>query len=761
MTFAPWLDAIRTAGVLSDRDVLDAVGPACRAELARVFPELGPPPRLAGRDGHGRFFEAMARLVDHLAARRPAMIVLEDLHAAEPMSAGLLAFLARRLRDRALLIVVTARAEEIDPGSGLELALRELRSEETFAEIALAPLDHAQTAQLVMLLAGRDPRHQDTAALAERIWHVSAGNPFLAVETLQMLRPGATGHPPDAALVSGRIRDVVTARLDGLSAPARHLARVAAVVGRAFEFRLVQRASAFDDDTAATAVEELVRRRILQGAGHELDFTHDHIRAVAYGAISPVRRRLLHGAVAAALEATAATALEAHYGALARHFEEAGVWDKAVAYLRSAGEAAVQRGRNREAVARLQHALELLDRCPRDVEWLELAVDFRMALRPAWHALGEFDRAVAASTEASELAQRLGDPRRLAWIDVQLAGTLWVIDRASEGLACTRRALETGERLDDVKLQVAAGTLLGGLLSWVGDSQGATRLLRQTLTRLHGELAVDRLGLSGYPSVLSRTWLVVALSDLGDFDDGLLVGEEGLRLAETLDHPYSLMQACWGLGRLHVNKGNFTDAAALFARADRLALEWEMRSWSAYSRSLLAPVYVASGRIEEAVALLHQLLNDITGEQLKATLCQLHQHLADAYVAAGRPECALPFAEQALARARHHGERVSEAWALKSLGDIATARATPDMKSAAGWYQDAVTLAQDLGLRPLMAHCSLALGRLHDRWGRDDLARQHRAAAIESFRTMGMTAWLTRAEAELAGGTRAHPSSSS
>jgi tetratricopeptide (TPR) repeat protein len=111
---------------------------------------------------------------------------------------------------------------------------------------------------------------------------------------------------------------------------------------------------------------------------------------------------------------------------------------------------------------------------------------------------------------------------------------------------------------------------------------------------------------------------------------------------------------------------------------------------------------------------------------------------------------ALDRAEQALELARAHKERSHEAWALRVLGEIAAQREPPEAEQAAAQYRQALTLAEELGMRPLAAHCHLGLGTLYAKIGRTEEARAQLTAAIELYRAMEMTFWLPQAEATLA-----------
>ena len=117
---------------------------------------------------------------------------------------------------------------------------------------------------------------------------------------------------------------------------------------------------------------------------------------------------------------------------------------------------------------------------------------------------------------------------------------------------------------------------------------------------------------------------------------------------------------------------------------------------------------------------------------------------------AGRLEEAHALAERALALAREHQERGHEAYALRLLGEIAAHRAPPDVDQAAAHYRQALALAEELGMRPLQAHCHHGLGTLYATVGQREQARAALTTAIEMYRAMDMTFWLPQAEAALA-----------
>ena len=159
--------------------------------------------------------------------------------------------------------------------------------------------------------------------------------------------------------------------------------------------------------------------------------------------------------------------------------------------------------------------------------------------------------------------------------------------------------------------------------------------------------------------------------------------------------------------------------------------------------------YALSGRLAEALPLLEQAVKQSTAMKNMSIYPLFVAHLGEAYLLAGRIADADQQARHALERSRDFKERGHEAYALRLLGEIAAQRQPPDAEAAVAAYRQAVTLADELGMRPLAAHCHLGLGTLYARTGRREQARGELSAAMALYRAMGMTFWLSRAEAAL------------
>jgi len=164
----------------------------------------------------------------------------------------------------------------------------------------------------------------------------------------------------------------------------------------------------------------------------------------------------------------------------------------------------------------------------------------------------------------------------------------------------------------------------------------------------------------------------------------------------------------------------------------------------------LGYAYALSGHVAEALPLLEQALEEVERSGFLYEQALHVAWLSEAYLLAGRREEVREGAARALALARAQQERGHEAWALRLLGEIAARREPPEVELGEHHYRQALALAEELGMRPLQAHCQRGLGMLHGTLGQQEDARREFSTAIEMYRTMDMTFWLSQAEAALA-----------
>ena len=343
-----------------------------------------------------RMFDALAELLEGVAARRPLVLVLDDLHWADRSTLLLVRRLATRPQRVPLLLLGSARDAELGPGHPLTAALADIRRDRPVVRVALHGLDGAAVATVVEALTGRRPNAAGVRALRER----TGGNPFFVRELAQH---AGKGEIPDAVL------DVVAARAGRLPERTRRLLALAAVAGSEFDAELVRAGSGEPEETVLDALDDALRAGLLKELPDtaRLAFSHALVRDALVGQLSAARHRYLHRRIAEVLVERAERAPEQWLVPLAHH-ALAGTPadpDPALAYALDAGRQAVERLAWEDAVELLARAEALARSRAATGRLAEVLV----ALGDARLRAGETDRARIAFEEAARLAR--AEPR--------------------------------------------------------------------------------------------------------------------------------------------------------------------------------------------------------------------------------------------------------------------------------------------------------------------------------------------------------------
>jgi tetratricopeptide (TPR) repeat protein len=255
-----------------------------------------------------------------------------------------------------------------------------------------------------------------------------------------------------------------------------------------------------------------------------------------------------------------------------------------VTYLRQAAAKAFAQSANREAIDYLDQALRGLAHLPETREALEQAIDLRFDLRNSLIPLGELGRIADCLREAEALAGAIGDQHRLGWVSTFMTNCLWHLGDHGHAVNSGRRGLDIATALEDLPLWAEASFRLGQAYHPLCDYCRAIAFLRESIESLQGEQNYERFGGSGVLSVFSRTWLAWCLAELGEFEEGIARGEEAVEIAQSVDHPYTLAHALFGVGLVYLRRGNSTgpsgDSSAASSSARR-------RTYQAPSRSSL------------------------------------------------------------------------------------------------------------------------------------------------------------------------------
>jgi len=314
-----------------------------------------------------------------------------------------------------------------------------------------------------------------------------------------------------------------------------------------------------------------------------------------------------------------------------------------------------------------------------------------------------------------------------------------------------QRALTIATSQGDFALEAAANFALGLAYHDLGAYRRATELLNRNVASLQGERMYGRFGTAGVTSVLSIMALAWCHAELGSFAEGIARGEEALRIAQARDDKLSLMFADLAVGQLYLRQGDLVRAVPRLERGLATCRTWDFPSWLPWLASRVGAAYTLSGRAAEALPLLEQSAEQAAAMGWKADAVPLAAKLSEAYLGVGRLQDASSLAARALDLAVEHRRRGDQVWALRLLGDIASRCDPPHLDPAADHYRQALALADELGMRPLVAHCHFGLGQLCGRTGKREEAQEHLTTATTMYREMDMRFWLAQAGAEMRG----------
>ncbi len=719
--------------------------------LLEALPEPSPFHALDPPQRRQRTLEVLKRLLHRESRVQPLLLVFEDMQWADSETQALLDSLVEGLDGVRLLLLINCRPE-YQHGWGRKPRCTELR---------LAPLPPERAEELLQALLGDAP---GLAALKHLLIERTEGNPFFLeecvrtlVEAQELVGEWGSYHLAQALptiQVPATVQAVLAARIDRLPATEKRLLQVAAVIGTDVPLPLLRAIAELPEATLhrslthLQAAEFLHQMRLFPELAYT--FTHTLTHEVAYGSLLQERRRPLHERIVEALETLAGERLAEQVEWLAHHALRGEVWHKAVPYFRQAGTKAIARSAYREAVLCFEQALGALQHLPEGRETRQQAIDLHFDLRNALAPLGEFGRILDTLREAESLAEALDDQSRLGQVSAYMSTHFFVMGDHDQAIAAGERALAMATASGDFGLQIVTNAYLGFAYHALGDYHWAMDFLRRNVAALEGELVRERFGQVGLVSVLSRTWLVWCLAEVGAFTEGTASGEEGMRIAKAVEHPFSLIAAYGGIGRLYLIKGDLPQAIPMLERGLALCQAIDTPVLFPLTASTLGAAYALCGRLAEALPLLEQAVQQASAMGMMFGQALWVVWLSAGYLLAGRRAEARAHAERALEIARAHQERGYQAYALRLLGDIAMQSHPPQVERAEAYYREALTLAEERGMRPLQAHCHGGLGTLYAKISRSEQARAALSAAIALYRAMDLTFWLPQGEAALA-----------
>ncbi len=697
-----------TGAVLTlDEGLKEVVSPVLG--LLDALPEDSPFLKQSPPQRRQSMLDSVKRLLLRETQAQPVLLVFEDLHWIDSETQALLDSLVESLPTARLLIAVNYRPE-----------YRHMWSHKTFyRQLPIDPLPAANAEELLRPLVGDDP---SLRPLIQALVQRSDGNPLFLEESVRTLveTRALVGEPGRYRLaragvpivVPPSVQAILAARIDRLSPDDKQLLQAASVVGKDVPSTLLQAIADLSEDALRAGLNQLQEGEFLYESKlfPELEYTFKHAltHEVTYGGLLAERRRALHARMVEAIETQHADRSAEQVERLAHHASRGQVWEKAAQYGRQAGDRAAALCVDTEAAAHYQRALDALAHVPVTRESVRAAIDVRLALRaPLWRG-GQLERLLEMFREAEALGTEHNETERLDVVYSFFLQYYWAKGEYERAIGYGQRCLETGARRHDVGLEVTGHYYLGGCYHAQGRFPAALEHYHAIIDTLEGPRATERFGLSGLPYSGACALAAQCLVEMGEQQRALELLHRGERVAQAANHLYSKVPLAIAHGHLLLYQGEHEETIRLLEPIVAICRENKFAGQTMRALTILGHGYALAGRAPDAVPLLKEAIELQESAGAFVDRAWWVRTLGEVYRRAGQLDDAETTARTALEFARRHGEMGNEAWIHAMFGDIASDRG--EHETARRHFEEARTLAETLGMRPLVASCQAHLG---------------------------------------------------
>jgi TOMM system kinase/cyclase fusion protein len=682
--------------------------------------------------------EAIVAFLLHAAERKPTRMIVEDLHWADPSTLELLELIIEQVPRARLFVALVFRPEFVPPWP----------AQPHITNITLDRLSRGEVEVMVRSVAGGRPL---PARVMNEIATKTEGVPLFVEELTRMLLESEllsehgselTSSLPALAIPS-TLYDSLMTRLDRLGT-AKEVAQLAAAIGREFPYDLLRAISLLEETRLSGALNRLIDAELLEEYSSPprlgYRFKHALIRDAAYDSLLRTQRRQYHRKIAEVLQERFANVVEAQPELLANHFTEAGLNEQAIPYWQRAGQRALERSANKEAIGHLSRGLQLLTRLPETPERFQQELLIQIALGTA---------SVATKGFASEEVERIyGRARQLC----QQAGEspllfpvlwgLWLF-YTSRGQHFTAReladhCLRLAEKAGDTGLLVQSHHIAGVGLIAVGDFVQALEHLQQAIAiydpKQHGTHAYVYGHDPAAVGTIHESW---ALWFLGYPQQALRRYATGMAMAQKLGHPYtSATTAAFGAW-LHQFCRDRQAVEELASMVLSLSTEHDFPFYQPWAMIMRGWALTEAGKLLEGIDAMRAGLGAysvIGGEVLRPAFLSL---LADALGKAGQMDEGLSVLAEAQAWADKCHEQWWQAELYRLKGELILQRPRgsrlDDPDGAEECFHRAIAVAQEQKAKSLELRAVMSLCRLWSLQSKRSEARHLLAETLASF----------------------------
>lgn len=699
---------------------LDRALAPCLPALAALLdlPPADPQwPALTPAQRRRRTLEAVHALVLRQSEAQPVVLVLEDLHWADPGTQAVVDHLVEGLAACRVLLVLTYRPEYRHGWS----------ARSGFTALRLDPLGTDSADRLLRALVGEGAElHELRRQLVDR----AGGTPLFLEESVRALvdggaltgRPGAyrATRPIETVEIPPTVQAVLAARIDRLPAAQKGLLQAAAVIGPDVPLELLHAIAGLDRDAlldllaGLRAAELLVQSRTLPEPLYS--FKHALTHRVAYEGVLRERRRALHNRLVAIIEARFADRLGEHVERLAHHALGAQEPRKAVEYLYRSAVKATQRSAHQQAIRYLRQGLELIELLPDALERLKRELDYRKAMGVAMMAAKGWaaQEVLDAYTRARALSEDLGDEREL-FVALRGEGQYRMIGGQSAiARRLGNRCIALAERSSDVGVHLETHHLFWSNSFFMGEYAEAGKHCAEgvALYRPERDHALTYVYSGHDPGVCCRGFSALIQCLCGRPDQSLVTCGDALALAQRLDHPLTTAIAYWSCALTHILRGEPQPARHWAERVIAVSDQYLLPLTRYQGFVQLGWALVQLGELDEGIARMREGLEGTSATGAEMGLPYFVALLGEALGRAGRPEAGLAEVRRALATAERHGARFQISEMLRLKGDLLSVVGKSNGAQAQACYREAIAAADEQGAKLPKLRSAIRLARM-------------------------------------------------
>jgi class 3 adenylate cyclase/tetratricopeptide (TPR) repeat protein len=694
---------------------------------------------LTPAERQSQMFAALKQLLIRESQQQPLCVMFEDLHWIDKETQTFLEMLQESVPAARVLLLVNYRPDYENRWAGKSY----------FAQARIDPLPAESADELLETLLGSSA---ELGPVKRALIDVTEGNPLFLEESVRsLIESGVLAGSPGqwrlvgslpAVFVPKTIEALLAARIDRLQPELKEILQCAAVVGNDVPQALLEAVTGIPQHELERSVRELQAAEFLyeKTLFPEIEYTFKHsmTREVAYSSLLRERKMALHALAARALVELADGRLDEHVERIGQHAEQGGLWNLAVEYLQRSGEKAFALYANSEAAGFFERALKALQHLPESRATLEHAVDLRFELRNTLLPLAEVDRILKSLEENEPVLAILGDKQRSARHAAFRCNYHFLVGEQRRAIEFGEAGLELAQASGDRAIEGELLYRLGQSYITLGECRRAIALLENSLEFTADKHARNRQDLTVIPSVVARTWLVIALTEYGDFGAGMTHAKRALSIAEQAEDQLSQVLGWLAIGHLLLRKGEFDGAVGVLERGMELCDRWSFRVWRPRLASSLGVAYARTGRPDEGLDLARQAVAGAERARLTVDKAVVLVRLGQASLLTGRLEDALAQGRRAVEIALAQEEKAHEGWARFLIGRVLWAANPQDIENASQQLEEALRLAVACEARPLAAFCNTALGGIHRRRGNHAAAQESGAAADAVYAELGM-----------------------